>query len=329
MTILLIDADADVTAELPAFVSRGVRGIGGYMSSINPIGAKCLTPKRVRAIGAHRLFVVLLHEGWGGVGGKGISAADGARDGKYCRFRAPQLFAPRGTCVYFACDRDFTDDEINNLVIPYFQAIRQAFADGFYRVGVYGSGAVCRAITSLGLADLSFEAQSRGWTGYSQFKAHASIVQGGEGKLAGIDVDFDAAQGDIGSYLPSADALPLPVSPPLVTPPPSGAPLAPPALPWRTIMPITPDTTPDPKPWYASQTVWGGIAAIGGGFGGVAYAIQQKDPAAILPALVAAAGGIHAVIGRFKADTPIGRALTTVDQLVEAGVTLAAVEAPK
>jgi hypothetical protein len=69
---------------------------------------------------------------------------------------------------------------------------------------VYGSGAVCAAVIAAGLADLTWEAQSRGWLGYSAWLAKASMRQGPETKTLGLDIDTDAAQGDVGDFVPFA-----------------------------------------------------------------------------------------------------------------------------
>jgi Domain of unknown function (DUF1906) len=203
VTALIIDVAEDVTAKLPALKAAGVKTIFGYLSSINPNGGKCLTPSRVRAIAAAGMRVGLVHEGWGGVGGKGISAADGDRDGRYCRVQAPVLGAPEGAGVYFACDQDFSAAQIAATVIPYFYAIRAAFAGSGFRVGVYGSGAVCAAVIGAGLADLSWEAQSRGWMNYRAWLAKADMIQGPEQVFTGLDVDTDVARADIGDYAPT------------------------------------------------------------------------------------------------------------------------------
>lgn len=202
MNPVIIDTAVDITAALPALKASGVKTVIGYMSSINPAGAKCLNPLRVKAIAARGMKVGLVHEGWGGVDGKGITAEDGIRDGSYCRAKASLLGAPKGACIYFACDKDFSSAEITNLVLPYFRAIRQQFADGFYRVGVYGSGKVCQTVMDYGLANLSWLAQSKGWTAYSAWLAKASDVQGAQTKLDGVEVDSDVAQGDIGDFVP-------------------------------------------------------------------------------------------------------------------------------
>jgi len=199
---LIIDLAVDPTPRLAALRSANVGTIFSYLSSINPTGAKCWTPQRVRAVADAGMRVGLVHEGWGGVGGKGISTPDGSRDGKYCRERATELGAPKGSCVYFACDTDFVPSQITALVLPYFKQIRSEFADGYYRVGIYGSGAVCSAAKSAGFVDLTWLAQSRGWSGYVSWLPKADMVQGKVTKLAGLDVDTDKAQGDIGDYAP-------------------------------------------------------------------------------------------------------------------------------
>jgi hypothetical protein len=206
MSVLIIDIASDPTPSLAQLKAAGIKTIFGYLSSINPAGEKCWTASRVKIAAAAGFRIGLVHEGWGGVNGRGISAADGDRDGRYCRVAAAALGAPKGACVYFACDADFSLPEIHALVLPYFKAIKKAFADGMYRVGVYGSGAVCLAVMAADLADLSWEAQSRGWAGYSGWLAKANMTQGPETKLAGLDIDTDTAHGDIGDFVPFAAA---------------------------------------------------------------------------------------------------------------------------
>lgn len=213
MNPVIIDTAVDITAALPALKASGIKTVIGYLSSINPTGPKCLNPIRVRAIAAAGLRVGLVHEGWGGVDGKGITAEDGLRDGAYCRAKAPLLGAPKRTCIYFACDKDFSSAEITTLVLPYFRSIKTQFADGFYRIGVYGSGKVCATVLDYGLADLTWLAQSKGWMNYSQWLAKASAVQGAQTKLDGFEVDTDTAQSDIGDYAPSFGAPPMPTAP--------------------------------------------------------------------------------------------------------------------
>jgi hypothetical protein len=72
------------------------------------------------------------------------------------------------------------------------------------------------------------------------------------------------------------------------------------------------ETEMDNKPWYASQTIWGGIAAMGGGLGLAYYGYQHSDPISVSGGLTAAFGGLQSVIGRFKSTTVIGKAAAVV-----------------
>ena len=74
----------------------------------------------------------------------------------------------------------------------------------------------------------------------------------------------------------------------------------------------------DNKPWYASQTIWGGLGAIIGGTVAAYSALKTGDIAGVVSnaqqvfvvvsSMAAAFGGLQAVIGRFKAVKPIGAA---------------------
>ena len=63
----------------------------------------------------------------------------------------------------------------------------------------------------------------------------------------------------------------------------------------------------DNKPWFASQTVWGGVAAIGAGLGGAYVAYKAGDITTASAGLMAAFGGLQSIIGRFKATSTIGK----------------------
>lgn len=59
------------------------------------------------------------------------------------------------------------------------------------------------------------------------------------------------------------------------------------------------------KPFWASQTIWSGIAVIGAGASGAVLAWKSGDMAGFGAALTAMMGGINAIIGRFRATSSI------------------------
>jgi hypothetical protein len=71
------------------------------------------------------------------------------------------------------------------------------------------------------------------------------------------------------------------------------------------------------KPMWTSQTVWGAIAAIGAGLSTAVYAYQTGNFGEAMTSLVAAMGGVTALIGRINATSQIGRAVVTAVDLAD------------
>ena len=189
-------------------VHRHMRALSGittyirYLSSIAPHGDKVVTPEEARAIRDAGKRLALVHEGWGGVGGRGIDAASGKRDGEYSVRYAPKVGAPDGAAIYFAVDTDTSPAYIRNKVIPYFREVYAAVSPK-YRVGIYGPGAACDAVIKAGLAELGWLAQARGWAGYKAYKPKAHLVQLMPTHIGGVDLDPDVAQvEDWGDFVP-------------------------------------------------------------------------------------------------------------------------------
>lgn len=62
----------------------------------------------------------------------------------------------------------------------------------------------------------------------------------------------------------------------------------------------------DRKPFWASQTVWSSFAVIGSSTAGALLAWNSNDMASFGAALTAVLGGVNAVVGRFRANGPLG-----------------------
>jgi hypothetical protein len=64
-------------------------------------------------------------------------------------------------------------------------------------------------------------------------------------------------------------------------------------------------TAVETKAFYASQTFWGAVAALGAGLGGAYAAWKVGNIDGAMTALVAAGGALVAIVGRFKAVKPL------------------------
>lgn len=204
MAVEIFDTPNDVTKKLPALVKAGAKTAIRYISSINPSGEKCIKKPEAEAIGNAGLTLGIVHEGWGGANGRGISAQDGHRDGPWSVRYMPSIGAGRSAVVYFAVDTDESAAAIKSQVLPYFSAIKEAFDGSQYAVGVYGSGSVLSAVTSAGFATYTWLSCSKGWAGYKDWLKKANLIQYTPVKLLGLDVDPDIMNSAFGDFVPFA-----------------------------------------------------------------------------------------------------------------------------
>jgi hypothetical protein len=141
-------------------------------------------------------------------------------DALYARsYGATIIGQPAGSTIYFGVDFDAKPTEIRDRVIPYFQGVADQVAkptgEPTYVIGVYGSGATCKAVLDAGLAQRAWLAQSKGWSGYSAFlnSGRWALSQAMPTTIAGIECDPDAAgEGhDIGDFaLPPTPVVAFP-----------------------------------------------------------------------------------------------------------------------
>jgi len=119
--------------------------------------------------------------------------------------QANALNAPSGTTIYFAVDYDASADDVTNAIIPYFQgavsgmnSFVSAAGNPQYRIGVYGSGATCMALSAAGLAPQGWLACAGAWRGHGSYTSW-SINQGLPTTIVGMSADPDVANGDYGA----------------------------------------------------------------------------------------------------------------------------------
>ena len=88
-----------------------------------------------------------------------FTTARGNRDATYAYNALRDLRFPFGTIVYFAVDFDATIDDIDDYILPYFQAIKNKFTSfgaNKYRIGIYGPRYVCTSVREAGFSESSF-----------------------------------------------------------------------------------------------------------------------------------------------------------------------------
>lgn len=135
-----------------------------------------------------------------------------------------QIFQPAQSAIYFSVDFDASEAEVNARIIPFFGGVRKAFLAGSgaggpsYRIGVYGSGRVCRMLRASGSVELSWLAQATGWADFRKYldSGEWHLKQNMPAAICGLDCDpneTNPAQPDFGAFLIDVAAL-GPAAPP-------------------------------------------------------------------------------------------------------------------
>ncbi len=127
-----------------------------------------------------------------------FSLGQGTLDGASAySYAAHTIKQPEQTPIYFAVDYDASEQDLQQRIIPYFKGVRQS--RGNYFVGVYGSGFICKRLKELGLVSYTWLAQSSGWSESKTYTDY-NIKQGATTTFAGMDIDTDISNGDVGGF---------------------------------------------------------------------------------------------------------------------------------
>lgn len=194
-----LDASSACTeTSLTCLQTQGLKFIGRYYSRTTQIAGKKLTPSEAKLISLAGIAIVAVYED-GPTSYSYFSASRGQADAAGAIAQANAVGQPSESAIYFTVDYDATSSDIAGNITDYFQAIAATIGSQF-RVGVYGSGAVCQAIRAAGCASFAWLAQSTGWDGYSSFTDWA-IKQGPEQTICGLNADSDVARGEFGAFV--------------------------------------------------------------------------------------------------------------------------------
>jgi hypothetical protein len=131
----------------------------------------------------------------------------GAADAERSLVLAEENSQPRGSAIYFGVDGGWkTAKELANIE-AYFRVVGAGLAGSGYRIGVYGSGLVCRTLLGKGLAELCWLSNARTWPEYEPYRRSLKwkLLQRLESRCAGRGVDFNLTNGadtDFGQFGP-------------------------------------------------------------------------------------------------------------------------------
>jgi len=164
---------------------------------------KCLTFAEAELISMNDLKIVALYQYRGNrledFAFESASRQErGSRDAKAAHYYARYVIhQPQGSAIYFAVDFDVPAGDMGPIK-SYFCAVKEVFnrRGNYYRLGVYGSGAVCRTMADATLVDYTWIAQAGAWNGTAAFADAGTwtIQQGAQQQRCNIPVDDDEAR---------------------------------------------------------------------------------------------------------------------------------------
>ena len=199
------DTTGNCAPHIAAIKAAGYSFVARYSSHS---AWKNMTKTEVQALSRARIHVVNVWETRGDHVGF-FTHAQGLLDGAAAFAFAQHIGQPISSPIYFAVDTDVSAADRSAYVLPYFQGVRESFqrhgAIGVhaYKVGVYGSGAVCDQLKQAGYVSYAWLAQSAGWEGFHSFSGW-NLKQLAAISFNGLSVDEDVSSGNGGGFLVSA-----------------------------------------------------------------------------------------------------------------------------
>ncbi|WP_158964250.1 TIGR02594 family protein [Chachezhania sediminis] len=165
----VIDTPWNAAAHAHDLKSAGVETVIRYFNHTNSakLPEKRVDKAEAAALAEAGLKLVTVFQQRGGSGGNlgDLTAASGTRDAERAVGLAEAIEQPAGSAIYFAVDHDYFRSAELASIKAYFAAVKAIVGPKGYRVGVYGSGTVGRAVRDAGSVDLIWLAAARGWSG--------------------------------------------------------------------------------------------------------------------------------------------------------------------
>jgi peptidoglycan hydrolase-like protein with peptidoglycan-binding domain len=207
------DCSSTVTAaRAQALVAAGYRVVGRYLTNVaGSMLNKRIQPGELDTIFGNGLSVFPIYQTSGGSANY-FTYTQGYSDALAAHVAAESYGFNAGTVIYFAVDYDATDEEIDVLILPYFQGVNAGlrYKKKKYFHGVYGSRNVCTRVTQETLARWSFVGgMSTGFSGNMgfplpqnwSFNQIATTTVGSGGGTIEIDKDIYKSRTDAATSL--------------------------------------------------------------------------------------------------------------------------------
>ena len=211
-----ISTNRDCTAAAAQLLASGIHFVFRYHATTTQQAEKRLSPKEAAEVARAGLDLATVYQDRARTPAD-FGRARGEQDGAAAIVYAGQVGQPAGSAVYFAVDVDFSEAQLRQFVLPYFQGVKAAFdaaagGTAYLRIGVYGSGLTCRLLrATFDFVELGWLAESTGWREsktYADWQVQQHLNQGTS--LPGLGESFERCEArvaDFGQFRPVGHAL--------------------------------------------------------------------------------------------------------------------------
>ncbi|UNT97386.1 glycoside hydrolase domain-containing protein [Allobaculum mucilyticum] len=158
-------------SQATALKNLGYTHVGRYLTGTVGLNyvPKFLTFDEIQSIESAGLKVIPIYQDGGYYFDYFIGNLQGVSDAKTAIYAAKTIGLPAGSTIYFAVDYDFTEPQVKNLIVNYFEKIHSVFIssenDKNYKAGIYASRRACTLVFERQLVECSYVSDMS--TGYS------------------------------------------------------------------------------------------------------------------------------------------------------------------
>ncbi len=198
-----LDFNQNVSSIAGEIVGAGYDFVARYLKPAEP--SETLTLAEARHISAEGLSIVSIVEIGSPTCAAYFTSAKGtAVAEEVVTYADETLGQPSDTPLYYTVDYDAQECDFP-AIHAFFAAARahhQAHAangGNWYKLGVYGSGAVCEMLVEAGLVEYTWLSESSGFLGSRTYTGW-SLHQTREGTFDGVDCDFNESNGNAGGW---------------------------------------------------------------------------------------------------------------------------------
>lgn len=216
MPFQALDSSLPLKDKISCLKNNGITAVGRYYTS-SKTNKKLLKPDEANALSRAGIHIWAVYQDRQDrlsdfSHAKGLAAGADALS-----YALNTIKQPSASAIYFSVDFDPSKSEYENSVKPFFEGVNEAFAQGNspYRIGVYGSGLICRSLLDAVLVTYTWLSMSTGFRGTPEFTASNKwhLLQRREVKgfcnLSSVDPDdINGNKLDFGGFLLSSAVSP-------------------------------------------------------------------------------------------------------------------------